>query len=598
MNEPLESLARLLKIPGELHLHETAGKWAYYGEAGTSRLADPNTFAAFEALLPELREHYGDALFLSLKHDRYTEFTLTAEPPDLRDLRKAIANGSTLTLDVKIDKTTVAAQRGLTDPSVATRLFFYAEALVSALSVPLIDLEEELFEDVLPGQKLILLVDSDDILLDGEWLAIVGGTFIPQWRNAIRNPQDEPAMLELAQRKVNWIDFDLHRLTPLHLMVTVKSAPAGDPILAALHDALFLCSVLYLARRSTWDAANQTWTCTFAADRQETDVRLAPPQKAGAAAADAMGEMVRWAYETDRADDRLIVVQQTVVDALQNNSAETNGTEIVHLAAELFLRAKRGWEAFIRGELKKYIEQVKALEETVAMTAKDYNEQVGALAATLIANVLAAVGVVLGSFLVAIFKSPFDANVFRFGTAVYVIYLMVFPIGIGLLATWQRFQRSTRTFAARKESFKQRIPGTQVDEITTSMLGESESWFRKWYAGSFVAYCVVVIVLAAAIVAVPPLIRCWNGNPDDFTLTSVELDRPIPGAVTLRGANFDRKKDIVVTAGRAVFTNAANPPTLAVYGDSALVFTPQQSELAPRTVTVRQGAIGPKAIKW
>ena len=74
-----------------------------------------------------------------------------------------------------------------------------------------------------------------------------------------------------------------------------------------------------------------------------------------------LGELARWTYETDRLDDRLIVLQRTFVDALQNNSADTNGTEILRRAAELSKRVHWGWEAFIGGELKKYIEQVKTL---------------------------------------------------------------------------------------------------------------------------------------------------------------------------------------------------------------------------------------------
>ncbi len=602
MNEPLEKLAELVGITDGLDVYETPDEWKYYRVIDTSRLAAAAKFAAFEALLPELRKHYGDALSLRFKSKGdWTEFEMSAaklnEP--LVDLRAAVDERASLTLDITIDKAAVAAQRNLTDRSVVTRLFLYEEALAHVLSSPLMDLDGQLFSNVPPGRKLIILIDSHDIFLDGPWLAIVGGKFVPQWRDTIGDPHGEPLMLALRQRKVIWNDFVLHRLTPLHLILRVNSAAVDDRILAALHGPLFVCSVLFLARRSTWDIATRTWTSTFAADRQETDVLLAPPstpRKPEWDAACAMAEMARWAYETDRADDRLTVVQQTVVDALQNNNAETNGTEIFRLAADLFLRASRGWEAFIRGELKKYIEQVKALEETVAVTAKDYNEQVGTLAATVIANMLAAVGVVLGSFLVAVFKSPFDENIFQFGTAVYVIYLIAFPIAVGLLATRQRFNRSAETFAARKASFKQRIPEKEVDEITVSILGKSESWFRNWFAGCIIAYGVVVIVLIAAILKLPPKIRSWNGNPDDFTLKSVAVNQPVPGAVTIRGESFDRRKDIVVILGHAIFTNAVDPPTLKVYGATALIFTPRPSELSAKLLTVRQGGTEPKQI--
>jgi hypothetical protein len=601
VNEPLQKLAELLGIPGDLHIYENAEEWKYYGDANTVRLATVDGFAAFAAFLPELRKDYGDALSLSFKNGGWTEFEMNAAKPNepLDDLQKAIDAASALTLDVKIDKAVLAAKRNLTDAAVATRLFLFAESLVRALSVPLTDFDEELFRNVLTGQKLVILIESYDIHLDGPWLAIVGRKAMTEWRNSIGEPPGEPPILALARVKTNRLEFRLNRLTPLHLIVRVKQAADGDPIASALHAQLFLCSVLYLAQRSTWDAVARVWTCTFAADRQETDVRLAAPVTTSETeweAARTLGELARWGYETDRLDDRLIVLQRTFVDALQNNSADTNGTEILRLAPELSKRVRWGWEAFISGELKKYIEQVKTLEETVAGTAKDYNEQVGALAATVIANMLGAVGVILGSFLAAIFKSPFEAYAFRFGTIVYVIYLLVFPMGVGLTATWQRFRKSRETFDARKRSFAQRLREEPVRKITETILGRSESWFRKWYFASVAMYMIVVAVLIAAIVLVPPAIERWNGNPDDFVLRSASRNQPVNGVITIRGEHFDKEKDIVVTLGHTTFTNAADPVTLKVYGTTALTLMPQKSDLAANIVTVRQGAAGPKSV--
>jgi len=601
MNEPLQKLAELLGIPGKLHHYETAAEWKYYGAADISRLAAPDGLAAFEALLSGLRSAYGDALSLSLKNAGWIAFEMNAAKPNepLDDLRQEIEAGSTLTLDVKLDKAMLAARRNFTDPAVVTRLFLFTEAVVDALSVPLTELDAELFRNVPPGHKLVILADSDDINLDGPWLAIVGGTAMPSWRNAIAQPRDEPPILARARVTTNWVQFELNRVTPLHLTVDIKQAADGDPIAAALHAQLLACSAVYLAQRTTWDAAARVWTCTFAADRQEAEVRLdapATPRKADWEAARTLGELAGWTYESERLDDRFIVLQHTFVDTLQHNSAGTNGSEILRLAADLSKRVHWGWESFVSGQLKKYIEQVKTLEETVSATAKDYNEQVGVLAASVIANMLAAVGVILGSFLAALFKSPFEAYAFRFGTIVYAIYLLVFPMAIGLTATWQRFRKSRETFEARRKSFAQRLREEPVNDITKLILGQSESWFRKWYAASITAYVMVAVVLALAIVYVPPAIKRWRGNPDDFVLRTASRNQPVNGAVTVRGEHFDKEKDIIVTLGQATYTNAADPATLKVFGTTALSFTPQKSDLGASTVTVQQGAAGPKSI--
>jgi hypothetical protein len=209
---------------------------------------------------------------------------------------------------------------------------------------------------------------------------------------------------------------------------------------------------------------------------------------------------------------------------------------------------------------------------------------------------LGAVGVILGSFIAAIFKSPFEEYAFRFGTIVYVIYLLVFPMGVGLTATWQRFKKSRETFEARRRSFAQRLREEPVEEVTKSILGRSESWFLQWFVASVAMYVVMVAVLIAAILLVPPAIKRWSGNPDDFVLRAASRNQPVMGVITLRGEHFDKDKDIVVTLGHATFTNAADPATLKVYGTTALTFIPPKNDFAANTVTVQQGTAGPKSV--
>jgi hypothetical protein len=473
-------------------------------------------------------------------------------------------------------------------------LYFYQEALVRALSVPLLDLDKQLFQNVDPGRKLIILLLSHDIELDGSLLAIIGGKARDHWRDAISVPVAEPPMLGYAYRNVTWVKRGLERLTPLHLRVEVNQAADRDPVVSALHAQLFVCSAVYLAQRS--ETKGDVWTCTFAADRQETSVTIdapAMPSKKGWEAARWLGDLACWAYEIERdVDDRLVVVQHTVVDALKNNSDAKNSTELLSLSESLWKRARWGWEAFIGGQLKKYFEQVKALEEAVAATAKDFDEQVSALTKTLTENMLAAVAVVVGSFLAGILKTPFEESAFIVGTSVYAAYLAFFPMLVGLTSTWGRFKNTQANFETRRKSFAQRLGKDQVGDIVKPVLERSEPAFRRWYKRTITVYAAVLVILIVGIVVVPRV----TGNPDDFTLKTATPNQPVSGVVTIRGECFDKNKDIIVTLGRATFTNAADSPTLRVYGTTALTFTPDKSDLAAKAITVRQGSAGPKPI--
>lgn len=609
---PLEELVKLLGIPGESHQHESPDVWRFTGDVDSRRLAEPAAFETFVGLLPQLRKKYGAAVTLRLRVRNWPVLELDRdhEEPELDGLHDAIAAGSALTLDLKIVKNDLLVHWNLTDASILTRLFLFPQALARALSIPLTELDQggnALFKDAIPGQKLVILVPAHDIELDGDSLAILGGEAVSRWRESIlaTTAAERATWLAsisaLAHKHLKWVHFELVHLTPLHLNVRwKKDAADGDPIASALHAQLLVCSVLYLAGRSTRNATSGRWTATFASDRQETDAEIGGP--AGASKKDweascTLAELAAWTYAVDRdADDRLIVVQRVILSALQNNTAALNGTELVRLAGELSKRIQWGWESFIGGRLEKYFSQVKELEETVESTTHGYTEQVQALTKAAIDNMLAAVAVIVGSFIAAMFKSPFQGYAFRFGTGAYATYLLLFPMTMGLRATWERFQKSRESFETRRRSFATRLTVEQVQAIVEPAVADSERWFKRWYWTTVAGYVAVLSVLVVAIVVVPGFIRSWG---DAFTLQAVVVHQPASGVVplTVRGENFDKDKEIVVTLGRATFTNTTDPASLKVHGSTVLAFSPRQEDLANRTLTVRQGTAGPKTIE-
>ena len=591
---PLAKLAELAGLAGS----ETADEWKCYGELESARLASPEKLAAFETLLSELAGRYGEAVRLQVRHGGWIDVDLGPQQPHptLDKLRETVADDLTLTLDVTISKPVVAAKWGLTDASVATRLYFSAGSLEKALSVSLKELDsgrDALFRE--PGRKLVIFVPAHDIELDGPLLAIVGGTAMARWQQAVSSaPLPEPLPPAFVQKEVHWIGIQLRTITPSHLTVEPKIAADGDAIATALYAHLVVCSVLYLARQSVVNE-DGSGTSTFISERQEASVDIgATPVTTGAAwrSVLSLARLAQWTYDTpNEADDRLIIVQRVAVDALQNSSAGNAGTDILRFADDLLDRAKWGWESYLNGELRKYLSQQKELEETVEKTTREFSDQVQALTKSVTDSMLAAVAVIVGSFVAAVFKTPFQAIVFEAALSVYAVYLLVFPMFFGLRTAWERFQKSRETFAARRENFEKRLTKEPVRKIVEPLFPNAVRWFKRWYWSTVIAYLVVFAILIAAIVCVPPRVQRWS---DDFTLDGASAD---PSArIVIRGRNFDKDKAIVVTHGRTTFTNVAEPPTLRVHGSTVLTFTPNRSDLAARTVTVVQGTAGPKKI--
>jgi hypothetical protein len=207
------------------------------------------------------------------------------------------------------------------------------------------------------------------------------------------------------------------------------------------------------------DSSTSTWLATFAADKYVAQLSLGSAAAArvalkatGSSVGDGetIGTLARWVYGEDRVADRLTVLQVVVANALEGERRRGEGDGAPGQADDIAKRVEAAWKAFIEQKLDKFFGQLKQLEETIEATSRAYHEQVQALTKTLIDSMLAAVAVVVGSFIAAMFKTPFQPYVFWFGAGVYLAYLLVFPILVGLSASGSAHD-SARMFGRRKE---------------------------------------------------------------------------------------------------------------------------------------------------
>jgi hypothetical protein len=183
-------------------------------------------------------------------------------------------------------------------------------------------------------------------------------------------------------------------------------------------------------------------------------------------------------------------------DALLNNSERF----------EKELRSR--WKDFIAKKLDGYSEQERKLEEDVAKTTQAYDEQIGGMIKSLTDSGLAAAAAVIGSFLVAFYKQPFDPVIFSYGLRIYALYVLVFPLVIGLSHYWGRFNALNKEFEGRQERIKKWLDETRVKDILeSSQLGNNRMRFRRWFGAAFIVYCVLVISALAGAHFLPTLIE-------------------------------------------------------------------------------------------
>jgi hypothetical protein len=607
---PLIRLAETFALDvAKLPLKESRQKLSYSEENfEAAKLTLPDEAKKREERLTEFRnalqaakDHYGTALTFQLKignNNFLLDRNLTID-----DFYGKVGDSQYLEVYLEIDKAELLPHWKLDDPAVTTCLFLFSDALLRTLTLPLTELDEgdnALFRD---DKKLVVYVPEQNIALDGKRLAIVGGDALEQPRNGTDpDALAVKAVYEKAREELNWISFELRCLTPLHLKVDGAVAPRDD-IAAVIYAQLLTCSLLYMANQSK-QLSDSLWVSTFASETSAVKIEIPDAQTIGAmlraASADnsslpakTIAEKVAWIYEDlSQAADRLTVAQNAVVEALENSDPSTACRELVRRAADVASRIDWAWQAFISGKLNTYFSQVKQLVDTIDSSTKSYNEQVQTLTKSLIDNMLAAVAVIIGSFIAAIFKSPFERYVFWFGTGAYVLYLLVFPIAVGLYATLQRFRQSRADFGRSIVQFSRGVPKAQVVEIVGTAVFDRERWFMRWWGATLGLYLLVVVVLVVAAIVVPGQIKAWS---DTFKLRSVAYGQTSGGAVpmTIRGDDFNDEKEIVVRIGNAKYTNT-DGGSLAVRGSTVLALTPRLDELrGSRYLTVQQGTAGP-----
>lgn len=552
-----------------------------------------------------------------LNHENYT-------PLRLKEFCEEI-QGAPVRASLTINKKLLADHWGLTDASVDTRLFIFPDALEEALNRPLTKLEhgtDALLANFEGSKKLIIFVPDRNISLNGEYLAVIGGAAISNWKKYLPtvNPKDARAKINsvyaAATKPPRWDGINLQHLTPLQLSVNQEvlqnpTASSPDLITKRLYSHWLACSILYLAtycEETDSGAAVKSgaYDATFAQDKYLAVIRMDTTDEIGDTltktnsagpwkAPILIGNLVNWAYqEKSGVAVRLKVLQEVVASLLQDIQPAERLPELVRKAVEVDKRVQSRWEGFLDDKLDKYFSDLKALEETVEATSKSYNEQVQSLTKTLTENILAAVGVIVGSFLAAIFASPFRQQVFLFGTITYLVYLVVFPVLIGLISAWQRYRDSHDAFTKRKQDLGNRMRDpVLVQKIVGDSVTRREGRFENWFYATVAIYGVVILLMLFAICTVPGIIQQWT---DAFTLRETFYGKPLEGKtvpLTIRGANFDKDKEIVVQLGDASFTNAGQG-SLKVHGSTVLTLSPTRTELqaalAKGPNKVRQGS--------
>lgn len=509
---PLADLCALLGITTDnLAAVEAATQLAYtfpVTAADAARL-DPAAVRAFT-------DQFGDTGRVELRTGDLTEIVLTTgvADSDVTSFAARAAAGGPYEAVVAVDKTRLMQRLAGASPAREVRLFLFAEALRRALARGVARFETEVWPHA--PAPLVLAVADTTVDLTGPHLAVLGGDALPRVTAAAAEPATGPELASLIaarDRHVGWDTPWTAALTPWHFEL---AGSCGDRALhGMLRAQLVKLAVLYTCDRARAQAATVPPATIRAEYRGREHLAIVTiderlPVEANEAETTALLRMVDWCYrsagasgEPDWVSDRLPFVQTRIAQTLEPHPEPGRLTALVRSVPYLLEGIEWHWKAFIEGKVGEYLTQVQQVETVVADTTTGFADRTAALAKSVTDTILAAVAVLIGSFIAAAFKDPFDATLFRIGIRTYAAYVLVFPGVLGLLASHLALKAARAGFDSRVRRFKETLYSGRIDEIVGQRVSGAQTTFYRWLAAAAVIYLAVSMCAWVAGDAVP-----------------------------------------------------------------------------------------------
>jgi hypothetical protein len=398
-------------------------------------------------------------------------------------------------------------------PTSEVVLFMFVRAVNSYLARGLTDFEDQVWPQ--PERRLVVLISDTDVELEGHRLWVLGGDALARaaeiaHRQDIHAAQVLPAMAKSRDRYISWDTSWSRRLTPLHFQVSGTCSDAR--LLGLIHAQFVKLAVLFTCDRARQRQREGTTPEIRAEFRGREHAAVIvidesdPLEGVDDGALASIARMIEWCYQADTGPphrewvaDRLPFVQTRVAQTLEGRPEEERFRAFAQGMPFLAEGLEWHWKAFIEGKVSEYLDRVQQVEGLVADTVDRLSDQVGGLVKQLSDTMLAAVAVLIGSFIAAAFKDPFNATLFRIALLTYAFYVGVFPALIGMLANARSFFRVRDGFEFRKRRYAEALLPDKVSEIVGRRVVDAAKGY--WWAFGMVAGSYALMVLAATFAA-------------------------------------------------------------------------------------------------
>ena len=401
--------------------------------------------------------------------------------PDTMDLR----------VRIQIQKRIILQSYGLDLNQYHGLYYLFFENLVGLLQAPLPDLDQQLFSSA--NTPTLVLVSDVNFLCCGMLFTVVGGDNIQRLDNFLPKPSKRVIQrLEyfhnIASENLNWVDFRLERLTPIHFFCNIVGE--AENLANILATRLLELLIIYSANRSIIE--KHQIKAFYASSEQTTELvtsetPLALDQR------DEIIRLITW-IETSQKADKLVIFQNTVAREVTGEDTNQNFYDYIDRLPHLLREARWNYRVYLDGKITKHFEKIEEANEKVASVSGKVSDAIDTLTKGFVDTLLASVGVVILTLIASLAENKTQGVIFTVGMWIYAGYLLIFQVVYRLGHLYYSTHLAIKEGEQQLAPYRTALGSNKVNELT-AFLAKRKRYF-------YVMFIITVVLFLAVITAI------------------------------------------------------------------------------------------------
>ena len=386
-------------------------------------------------------------------------------------------------------------------------LYLFGWGVREALSKSIDVLDKKVFSNT--EERHVFLVVGEPLYFSGPMLTIAGkdhiSTLSEEEGKARKRNKKRAKYYRDARNHINWINFNLSNITPIHLLCKNKleeESNFADSIRHILCSHLFQAGILFTANRSE-QTEEGDFRSTYESSERTVTLQSNPKLEAYPDGRDLV-HFVRWPFSGEHSD-RLMILQNVIARSLQGRDEKKAVASLANRLADVLQEARWHFRSFIDDRIDRHFDRVERATSFANSVAAEIEQRISSMTKGLTDALLGAIGIVLGALLGTLVKGNTDYIILEYGMITYGIYLLSFHGLYRMSSIYDSFRVIEKDISNKKTNFKGQIRRNQYESIFDPIENRVIN-FKKWLFITSLIYVIVSLVLIFGAFQVPEVL--------------------------------------------------------------------------------------------